>query len=264
MGRGKVTLKRIENKINRQVTFSKRRSGLLKKAHEISVLCDADVALIVFSTRGKLCEYATNASMGRILERYERHSYTESQRNGIDSQSHKENWTVEHAKLKARIEHLQKNERHFMGQNLDSLNLKELLHLEHQIDSALRRLRLKKNNLMLESISELQKKDKAFRNQNSLLLKEIVEMENELAQPPTVEHQTHGNMPSLQLGTLNLSDTYHPTSDGEAEATQRQGQTLPHWMLPYMSHQGGRTQNSIENFWGVLGNSKRTWGELGC
>ncbi|KAJ0580463.1 putative transcription factor MADS-type1 family [Helianthus annuus] len=39
--RGKVTLKRIENKINRQVTFSKRRSGLLKKAHEISVLCDA-------------------------------------------------------------------------------------------------------------------------------------------------------------------------------------------------------------------------------
>ncbi|KAJ0628955.1 putative transcription factor MADS-type1 family [Helianthus annuus] len=62
MGRGKVTLKRIENKINRQVTFSKRRSGLLKKAHEISVLCDVDVALIVFSTKGKLSEYATNAS----------------------------------------------------------------------------------------------------------------------------------------------------------------------------------------------------------
>ncbi|KVH98468.1 Transcription factor, MADS-box [Cynara cardunculus var. scolymus] len=62
MGRGRVTLKRIENKINRQVTFSKRRSGLLKKAHEISVLCDADVALIIFSTKGKLCEFATDAS----------------------------------------------------------------------------------------------------------------------------------------------------------------------------------------------------------
>lgn len=56
-----MTLKRIENKINRQVTFSKRRSGLLKKAHEISVLCDADVALIVFSTKGKLCEYSTDS-----------------------------------------------------------------------------------------------------------------------------------------------------------------------------------------------------------
>ncbi|RZS23619.1 hypothetical protein BHM03_00056585 [Ensete ventricosum] len=61
MGRGRVQLKRIENKINRQVTFSKRRSGLLKKAHEISVLCDADVAVIVFSTKGKLYEYSTDS-----------------------------------------------------------------------------------------------------------------------------------------------------------------------------------------------------------
>ncbi|MBA0846330.1 hypothetical protein Goshw_000584 [Gossypium schwendimanii] len=61
MGRGRVQLKRIENKINRQVTFSKRRSGLLKKAHEISVLCDAEVALIVFSTKGKLFEYSSDS-----------------------------------------------------------------------------------------------------------------------------------------------------------------------------------------------------------
>lgn len=61
MGRGRVQLKRIENKISRQVTFSKRRSGLLKKAHEISVLCDAEVALIVFSTKGKLFEYSSDS-----------------------------------------------------------------------------------------------------------------------------------------------------------------------------------------------------------
>jgi len=60
MGRGPVQLRRIENKINRQVTFSKRRNGLLKKAHEISVLCDAEVALIVFSTKGRLYEYSSN------------------------------------------------------------------------------------------------------------------------------------------------------------------------------------------------------------
>ncbi|KAD4385379.1 hypothetical protein E3N88_25547 [Mikania micrantha] len=63
MGRGRVTLKRIENKLNRQITFSKRMSGLMKKAHEISILCDVDVALIVFSTEGKLAEYATNSSL---------------------------------------------------------------------------------------------------------------------------------------------------------------------------------------------------------
>ncbi|KAL5725778.1 hypothetical protein ACHQM5_008884 [Ranunculus cassubicifolius] len=67
MGRGRIQLKRIENKISRQVTFSKRRSGLLKKAHEISVLCDADVALIVFSVKGKLFEYSTNDRFSSIL-----------------------------------------------------------------------------------------------------------------------------------------------------------------------------------------------------
>ena len=56
-----MQLKRIENNINRQVTFSKRRAGLLKKAHEISVLCDAEVALIIFSSKGKLYEFSTNS-----------------------------------------------------------------------------------------------------------------------------------------------------------------------------------------------------------
>jgi hypothetical protein len=59
MGRGRVELKRIENKINRQVTFSKCRNGLLKKAYELSVLCDAEVALIVFSSCGKLFEFGS-------------------------------------------------------------------------------------------------------------------------------------------------------------------------------------------------------------
>jgi hypothetical protein len=59
MGRGKVVVKRIENKVNRQVTFSKRRGGLLKKAHELAVLCDAHVGVIVFSARGKLFEYCS-------------------------------------------------------------------------------------------------------------------------------------------------------------------------------------------------------------
>uniref|UniRef100_K9LXK1 AGL2-like protein 6 n=1 Tax=Iris fulva TaxID=92176 RepID=K9LXK1_9ASPA len=60
MGRGRVELKRIEN--NRQVTFAKRRKGLLKKAYELSVLCDAEVALIVFSNRGELHEFCSSFS----------------------------------------------------------------------------------------------------------------------------------------------------------------------------------------------------------
>ncbi|WVZ10306.1 hypothetical protein V8G54_014836 [Vigna mungo] len=67
MGRGKVELKRIENKINRQVTFAKRRNGLLKKAYELSVLCDAEVALIIFSNRGKLYEFCSGPRLFSFL-----------------------------------------------------------------------------------------------------------------------------------------------------------------------------------------------------
>ncbi|KAH9310287.1 hypothetical protein KI387_044692, partial [Taxus chinensis] len=60
MGRGKVQVKKIENRTNRQVTFCKRKNGLLKKATELSVLCDAEVALIIYASSGKIYEYANN------------------------------------------------------------------------------------------------------------------------------------------------------------------------------------------------------------
>ncbi|KAK9188666.1 hypothetical protein WN944_020071 [Citrus x changshan-huyou] len=59
MGRKKLQLQRIENKSRCQVTFSKRRSGLIKKARELSVLCDVDLALVIFSSRGRLYEFCS-------------------------------------------------------------------------------------------------------------------------------------------------------------------------------------------------------------
>lgn len=67
MGRGKIEIKRIENATSRQVTFSKRRVGLLKKAQELSVLCDAEVALIIFSSTGKLFEFSSAGLVSLIL-----------------------------------------------------------------------------------------------------------------------------------------------------------------------------------------------------
>ncbi|TYG69427.1 hypothetical protein E1A91_D05G223100v1 [Gossypium mustelinum] len=70
MGRVKLQIKRIENTTNRQVTFSKRRNGLIKKAYELSVLCDVDVALIMFSPSGRLSLFSGNKSIEEILGRY--------------------------------------------------------------------------------------------------------------------------------------------------------------------------------------------------
>ncbi|KAI5579406.1 hypothetical protein BDE02_08G087300 [Populus trichocarpa] len=210
MGRGRVQLKRIENKINRQVTFSKRRTGLLKKAHEISVLCDAEVALIVFSHKGKLFEYSTNACMEKILERHERYSYAERQlvATDLDSQG---NWTLEYNRLKAKVELLQRNHRHYLGEDLDSVSLKELQNLEQQIDTALKLIRERKNHLMYQSISELQIKEKAIKEQNNMLVKQIKEKEKALAQPALWDQQDHGPnassflLPQLPLPCLNIS-----------------------------------------------------------
>lgn len=60
MGRGKIVIRRIDNTTSRQVTFSKRRSGLVKKAKELSVLCDAEVGLMVFSCTGRLYEFSSS------------------------------------------------------------------------------------------------------------------------------------------------------------------------------------------------------------
>eukprot|EP00250_Pteridium_aquilinum_P012422 c2071_g1_i1 orf=345-662(-) len=65
----KIKLKRIENAASRQLTFCSRQGGLLRKAQELSVMCDVEVGVIVFSSKGKLCQYASS-SMQSILERY--------------------------------------------------------------------------------------------------------------------------------------------------------------------------------------------------
>ncbi|RVX00405.1 Agamous-like MADS-box protein AGL15 [Vitis vinifera] len=62
MGRGKIEIKKIENANSRQVTFSKRRVGLLKKASELAILCDAQVGVIIFSNTGKLFEFSSTRS----------------------------------------------------------------------------------------------------------------------------------------------------------------------------------------------------------
>ncbi|KAK3024126.1 hypothetical protein RJ639_043585 [Escallonia herrerae] len=62
MGRVKIPIKKIENRTARQVTFSKRRSGLIKKANELAVLCDASTGLIIFSSTGKMLQFCSPQS----------------------------------------------------------------------------------------------------------------------------------------------------------------------------------------------------------
>lgn len=70
MGRVKLEIKRIENNTNRQVTFSKRRNGLIKKAYELSILCDIDIALIMFSPSGRLSHFSGRRRIEDVFTRF--------------------------------------------------------------------------------------------------------------------------------------------------------------------------------------------------
>ncbi|XP_039071296.1 agamous-like MADS-box protein AGL104 [Hibiscus syriacus] len=70
MGRVKLEIKRIENNTNRQVTFSKRRNGLIKKAYELSILCDIDIALVMFSPSGRISHFSGRRRIEDVFIRY--------------------------------------------------------------------------------------------------------------------------------------------------------------------------------------------------
>ncbi|KAJ4963984.1 hypothetical protein NE237_023923 [Protea cynaroides] len=70
MGRAKLEIKKIENTSSRQITFSKRRNGIIKKAYELSILCDVDVALIIFSPSGRLTIFSGNKRIEDVIWRY--------------------------------------------------------------------------------------------------------------------------------------------------------------------------------------------------
>ncbi|CAN6451183.1 unnamed protein product [Victoria cruziana] len=69
MGRQKIESKKLTNEEARQVYFSKRRNGLIKKAGELCILCGAEIAIIVFSPVGKAFSYG-NPSIDAIIDRF--------------------------------------------------------------------------------------------------------------------------------------------------------------------------------------------------
>ena len=69
MGRKKINITRINDERTRQVTFTKRKFGLMKKAYELSVLCGCEIALIIFNSNDKLFQYASS-HMDKVLLKY--------------------------------------------------------------------------------------------------------------------------------------------------------------------------------------------------
>ncbi|GKC06325.1 MADS-box protein AGL42-like protein isoform X1, partial [Tanacetum coccineum] len=194
MVRGKVELKRIENTTSRQVTFSKRRNGLLKKAYELSVLCDAEVALMIFSHKGKLFEfssskYVDSSFVPRVVEKrcpflglvmsrpsktvqkYREHVKKDENCNPemeVNTQQLKD----EAAIIQQKIEQLEASQRKFLGQDLVSCSLGELSELDSKLEHTLRTIRARKAQLFKEQFDKLKAKERYLLEQNERLCQE--------------------------------------------------------------------------------------------
>ncbi|XP_024172927.1 MADS-box protein AGL24 isoform X3 [Rosa chinensis] len=160
----KIKIEKIENLPARQVTFSKRRQGLFKKAGELSVLCDAEVAVVVVSSTGKLYE-SSSSSTKDVIARYELH--TEEVEKG-DQQPPPElqleinEWMRLNKELADKILELRRME----GQDLEELNIDELQRLENRIEGGLSSVLQTKDKRIMSQILALETKLRMLSNGN--------------------------------------------------------------------------------------------------
>jgi hypothetical protein len=193
MVRGKTQMKRIENATSRQVTFSKRRNGLLKKAYELSVLCDAEVGLIVFSPRGKLYEFAS-PSMQEILEKYQ----DRSQESDISVRTKEQDTQClrrELANMEEKIRILDSTQRKMLGEGLTSCSMAELNKLESQAERGLSHIRARKTEILMDQIECLKRKELFLSEENAFLSKKYVDRQSMDGSVST--------SPSIGLGSID-------------------------------------------------------------
>ncbi|CAH8357419.1 unnamed protein product [Eruca vesicaria subsp. sativa] len=163
MGRKKLEIKRIENKSSRQVTFSKRRNGLIEKARQLSVLCDASVALLVVSASGKLYNFSSGDNLVKIIDRYGKQHADDLK--ALDLQSKALKYGSHH-------ELLELVESKLVESNSD-VSVDSLVQLEDNLETALSVTRARKTELMLKLVDSLKEKEKLLKEENRGLTSQI-------------------------------------------------------------------------------------------
>ncbi|CAH1413634.1 unnamed protein product [Lactuca virosa] len=165
MGRGKIEIKKIENNTNRQVTYSKRRNGIFKKAHELTVLCDAKVSLIMFSNTGKFHEYISPSTTTKKM--YDLYQTTL----GFDLwSSHYERMKETMKKLKDTNTKLRREIRQrVLGEDLDGLDMNDLTILEQQMQDSLTIVRERKYHVIKTQTDTCRKRVKNLEQRNGNL-----------------------------------------------------------------------------------------------
>ncbi|XP_028764692.1 MADS-box transcription factor 23-like [Neltuma alba] len=169
MGKRKIAIERIDDIPNRQVTFSKRRSGLVKKARELAILCDVQVGVIVFSSTDKLYEYGSS-SLESIIGRYHKQKEEHPLMNAA---SEAKFWQREATVLRQELQQLREMHRQLMGEQLSGFGINEMNDLENQLKMSLKRVQVRKDQILTDEIKELQQKGNRISQENVELYERI-------------------------------------------------------------------------------------------
>ncbi|KAE8767193.1 MADS-box transcription factor 25 [Hordeum vulgare] len=191
MGRGKIAIERIDNATNRQVTFSKRRGGLMKKARELAILCDADLALIVFSSTSRLYDFASSRGMEEILERYQKSK--DEYCAVLNPASEEKLWQREVATLRQQVQNLHHNNRQLLGEELSGSIVRHLQFLVNQVETSLHSIRRRKDQVMAEEIHKLNQK-------GFIIQKENIELGKKLS----IAHEQNIELHKKSINTLKV------------------------------------------------------------
>ncbi|KAM3694625.1 hypothetical protein ACJW31_07G072000 [Castanea mollissima] len=167
MTRKKIQIKKIDNTTARQVTFSKRRRGLFKKAYELSTLCDAEIALMVFSATGKLFDYASS-SMQQVIERHNLHPENLCKMDQLSLELQLEKGTS-YAMLSKEIEDKTHELRRIKGEELHGMDIEELQKLEKVLEIGLSRVTETKGAQLMEENQRLKQMENLFSTQTHVL-----------------------------------------------------------------------------------------------
>ncbi|XP_062025877.1 MADS-box protein SVP-like isoform X1 [Rosa rugosa] len=190
--REKIKIRKIDNLPARQVTFSKRRRGLLKKAGELSVLCDCEYAVIIFSATGKLFE-SSSSSTKDVIARYKAHiENVEKLESSLELQ-------LDRIKLSKELADKTRVLRQMNGEDLEGLNMDELKKLEQDIEGGLSRVLHTKEEKIMSEIMALEAKGA-----------ELLEANNHLRQTMGMISNANGN----KAGVLALESDISTAEEG--------------------------------------------------
>ncbi|KMT09503.1 hypothetical protein BVRB_6g129710 [Beta vulgaris subsp. vulgaris] len=168
MGRGKLEIKRIENTTNRQVTFSKRRNGIMKKAQELTVLCDAKISLIIVSSSSTKRVYHYISPGVSLKKMYDEYQKVE----GVDLwRKHYEQMQEQERKLLDINTELRREISRRMGGDLEELSIGELGALQQQMSDARLVIRDRKYHVIKNQTGTTRKKVRSLEEiRDNLLL----------------------------------------------------------------------------------------------